>query len=106
MVHNKLNYQFCFKSYGVLVRLESNSREVLDQAIATARKALLGQAEEIDCGLAEQVFSFLISADGACSIIQNGQTMVTSETEIRFWKYFDSLVRILVAEFTKERIFL
>jgi hypothetical protein len=106
MEHNKLNYQFCFESYGVPVRLESNSREVLDEAIATARKALLGQAEEIDCGLAEQVFSLPTHLDGTCSMMQNGETMVTAEPEMRFWKYFDSLVRILVAEFTKERIFL
>ena len=32
--------------------------------------------------------------------------MVSAEPEMRFWKYFDSLLRILVAEFTKERIFL
>lgn len=106
MKHSDLNFQFCFESYGVRVRIGSNSSEILDTAISTARSALLGRMRPIDCDLAEQTFSLPLSEAGTCTIVQNGESMVTAEPEFRFWKFFDSLVRILVAEFSKEFVFL
>lgn len=106
MGHSDLKYQFCFESYGVPVRILSNSQEILEQASTTARSALLGRIQPIECELAEQTFSLPITSDGICSIIQNGESMATGEPEFRFWKFFDSLVRILVAEFAKDVVFL
>lgn len=106
MEHNKLDHCYCFESYGVRVRIESNSREILESAVATACSVLLGCVTEIDCESAEQVFSFPLLPSGDCSIIQNGQTMVTDKPDTLMWKYFDSLARILIAEFAKEHVFL
>jgi len=106
MEYKEQSHSFCFESYGVPVRIESNSREILEVAAATARAALLESTKSIDCITTEQTFSLPVLSDGTCRIIQNGETMVTAEPEPRFWKVFDSLVRILVAEFTKDRLFL
>jgi hypothetical protein len=106
MERSEFKYQFCFESYGVPVRIESNAEDILMRAEVTARSALLGRIRPIDCHIAEQTFSLPLSPDGICSIVQNGKPMVTFEPEPRFWKFFDSLVRILVAEFAKEVVFL
>ena len=100
------NHSYCFESYGVLVRLESNSREVLDQAVLTARSALLEQTVEIPCSRAEQTFSLQVGPGGKCGIIQNGEVIITGETDFKFWKFFDSLVRILIADFASSVVFL
>jgi len=96
------NFSFCFKSYGVGIKIESNSSEVLDLAVKAAQRALLERTAEISCADAMQHFQILGGPDGVYSIFQNGKEMVTDKLNLRFWKYFDSLVRILVAEFTKE----
>jgi hypothetical protein len=106
MKQSDLKFTSCFESYGVPVRIESNSREILERATTTAHLALLGRIIPIDCEVAEQTFSLQVSPDGICSIIQNGERMVTAATEMRFWKFFDSLVRILVAEFARKVVFL
>ena len=106
MAFSRRNSKFCFESYGVGVRIESNSPEVLHRAVETTRSALLGQVKEVSCESSQQVFSFLVSPDGKCTIIQNGESMVSAEPEKRFWKFFNSLVRILVAEFAKNHVFL
>jgi hypothetical protein len=103
---SEFEYQFCFQSYGVPVRLESNSEEILEKATSTARTALLGRIRPIDCDKAEQTFSLPITPEGLCSIVQNGESMATDKTGFKFWKFFDSLVRILIAEFAKDVVFL
>jgi hypothetical protein len=99
-------YQFCFESYGVKVAIESNSEYVLDQASETARSALLGNLDEIDRTAAEQVFQIPITTDGTCSVYQNGELMAEAKLSPGYWKYFDSLVRILVAEFAPKNVFI
>jgi len=61
---------------------------------------------EIACETADQIVRFPTSAGGNCSIIQNGESLVTDQPGKLFWKYFDSLIRILVAECTKSLVFL
>ena len=106
MAINAYQYNFCFKSYGVKVAIESNSAEILEQAAATARSALLGDLTEIDRRDAEQVFQIPIASDGTCTVYQNGELMVEDKTRPAYWKYFDSLVRILVAEFAPKNVFI
>ena len=96
----------CFESYGVRIRLESNSPEIAESAFATASRALLDRIRPVDCEIAEQIFSFFLKDNGDCEVIQNGQFMTVGVPGKIFWKYFDSLVRILVAEFTRDRLFL
>jgi hypothetical protein len=100
-------FNFCFSSYGVSVRISSNSEEILERAASTARAALLGNLEEISCSDSEQVFELPVEADGKIDIIQDGQTMISKEeSSFRFWKYLDSLVRILVADHSPNLVFL
>jgi hypothetical protein len=102
----EFSHSYCFESYGVPVRIESNSAEILKKAITTANSALVDKVQPIDCTGSEQTFSLPITADGICSVIQNGESITFGEPNRNFWKYFDGLVRILVAEFTEKLVFL
>jgi hypothetical protein len=100
-------YNFCFCSYGANVRISSNSAELLDVAVQTAGSALLGNLERIECSDPMQEFELIMNRYGKFSIIQNGRTMVADEdSTFRFWKYFDSLVRILVADHSPHLVFI
>lgn len=98
--------KFCFKSYGVPVAIESDSHEILSRAVATTRSALLENLVEIPCGQAEQRFLLRSNPDESCTVIQNGESMITENPkDFRFWKFFNGLVRILVAEHAKSVVF-
>jgi hypothetical protein len=106
MTADVYEYNYCFESYGVKVAIESNSVEVLEQASTTARSALLGNLVRIDRAQAKQVFRLKIEPDGDCTIYQNGEPMAEAKLNAGYWKYFDSLVRILVAEFAPTKVFI
>jgi hypothetical protein len=107
MSNVKYPYHFCFSSYGVNVRISSNSAEVFGCASAAARTALIGNLEKIGYTDETQVFELPVEANGKISIIQDGVTMIAKEdSTFRFWKYFDSLVRILVADHSPHLVFI
>jgi len=98
--------RFCFKSYGVPVAIESDSDEILSRAVATTRSALLEKLTEIPCDQAEQRFLLRLNSDESCTVIQNGESMITEDPkDFRFWKFFNGLVRILVAEHARSVVF-
>jgi hypothetical protein len=106
MLNQTDNLTYCFESYGVPVLIGSNSADMLEQAVRTARSALLEQIREVPAPVDAQSFELDLNQNGQCSIIQNGQNMVTGVPEAKFWKYFDSLVRILVAEYAPSVVFI
>lgn len=106
MSDNGLSFSFAFESYGVRVRIDANSKTVFDEAVQTARSALIGQIAEIDPISAEHSFEFEVNADGTCRLSQDGESMVDDRVSSRLWRYFDSLVRILVAEFSTRFVFI
>jgi len=96
----------CFESYGVKVQLESSSQVILQTAFQTAQRALLGQTAEIDRCIPDGIFRFELDGDGDCTLIQNEEVMTTASPDRKFWRFFDGLVRILVADFTKPFVFI
>jgi len=106
MAGDVYKYNYCFESYGVKVAIDSNSPNVIEQASATARSALLGNLVEIDRADVEQVFQIPSMSNGVCTVYQNGELMAEGKLNPGYWKYFDSLVRILVAEFAPEKVFI
>jgi hypothetical protein len=110
-VHRKLargremGDSFTFKSYGVIVRLESNSAELLADARAAAEKALLGRMKSLDATAeAEQVFSFH-RTDETVLLYRNGKEISSGNHGKPLFFWFDGLIRIAVGEFAKEHVF-
>jgi len=100
------HYTFCFESYGVGVRLSSNSAEILETAVDAARSALLGTLSEVSCDKCEQDMFLDLEDDGTLRVIQNGAEMLSDKPGPKYWAYFDSLIRLLVADFAPELVFI
>lgn len=96
---------FSFESYGVKVRIECSNRDLLDTAVTVVRRTLLDRLTAIDRGEAKHVFS-LRYADGRYHMDLNGEDLGDGEVEWIFFKYFDTRVRLLIAEHAVGFVFL
>jgi hypothetical protein len=92
------------ESYGVRVRLESSDPRLLEDARITAQQALAGNLQFIEADSAEHVFRF--ERDGPNYVLtkSNGEEM-TGAGKKSFFHYFDSCLRLAVAEYAVDRVF-
>lgn len=104
-IKREMDNTFTFESYGVVIRLESNSPELLAEAKAATEKALLGRLRLLDATLkAEQVFSFY-RTDETVLLYRNGEEISSGNYGKPLFFWFDGLIRIAVGEFAKEHVF-
>jgi hypothetical protein len=95
-----------FESYGVRVSLASKSTELLAKAVAVAEKAFLGRLEFIENPGTDRGYEFGFDmADGVFYLFQNGEQTNSVSSEFVFFKYFNSILRITVAENAVDRVF-
>ncbi|MDQ3221623.1 MAG: hypothetical protein M3Q26_12915 [Acidobacteriota bacterium] len=114
MTEEKLIFQpvfdreFCFESYGVRIRIESDRQELLEEAESVIRKALLNRIEIIDSKKVSPEHSFGIGSDenGILYLYQDGKYNSHTEVKWGFFKYFNSLLRIVVAEHAVGKVFI
>ena len=100
------NGRFTFESYGFRVSLESSNATLLAKAAETAEKALLGRISIIENPLSELGYRFSFDlADGVYSMYQNGILTSSSQYEFGTFKYFNSILRLTVAENAVDTIF-
>ena len=97
---------FCFESYGVTVRVESNIASLLKDAEKTVRKALVGNVRIIDNQETEHVISISHKRDG-WYYVQDGSEPESplSKKRTDFMKFINTLARFKVAEFAVDRVF-
>ncbi len=96
---------FAFESYGVRIRIESNRRRVLDRARRIAEVSLVGKVSEIDAAKAEHIFAINRVRDQFVLVI-NGRNESESPHTRAFFNYYESLLRVHVAEYAKDLVFL
>jgi len=97
--------EFSFESYGVKIRVECSSNAVCDTAFAVVNKALLGRKIPIDRDEAEHVFT--LRTDGNRFFMHlDGNDLGDGDSEFIFFKYFDTRIRILVAEYAVGYVFM
>lgn len=91
--------EIVFESYGVKIRIKASDIGLLDQAEQTARKALVSQFTLLEKTESENHL-FEISEDetGTLFLFQNGEQISYDNRRPLFFKFFDSMVRIAVAE--------
>lgn len=94
------------ESFGVTVRIEASSRELLQEAIRTAENALVGRMRVIGDAPADHVFGIVSDANGATYLFRNGEQISYDTGTSRFFKFFDSILRITVAEFAVGWVFI
>jgi hypothetical protein len=95
-----------FESYGVRVSLECENPSLLDKALRLSEKALLGRLEFIENPSSELGYRFGFDLKGdTYYLFQNGEQTNHTTSEFVFFKYFNSMLRITVAENTVQNVF-
>ncbi len=92
--------EFSFESFGVNITIESANEALLDSATRIARSALLDRIRMLENPVASPVQRFSINVDnkGVYSFSQNDGQVSCGDSEFIFLKYFDSMLRLAVAE--------
>jgi hypothetical protein len=106
--HDTFDRFFQFESYGVRVRIESNRQEILAEAEKLITKVLLGGIEIIDNPEVEAEHSFGIGLDesGIYFLFQNGKQISHGDVPLYFFNYFESCLRIVIAEHAVSMVFI
>lgn len=99
-------FEFVLESYGVRVRVQSSSRQLLHVAEQTARKALLDRLEVVENIEAEHTFGIFADASETLYLVRNGEQVSSDSSHPRFFRFFDSLLRITIAEHAVDRVFI
>ncbi len=96
-----------FESYGVRFTIEASDAELLEKAERTARKALVNRLRIIDSKVPENTFRFSSDGDNLF-LFQDGEQISTDaiDGEHRFFRYFNSILRIFVAEHARDTVFI
>ncbi|MEP7147984.1 MAG: hypothetical protein ABI857_03805, partial [Acidobacteriota bacterium] len=88
------------------VKLESTNADLLRDAEKTARKALLDRLQILETKEAEHTFGFASDESGTLFLFQNGEQISFDSFRIRFFKFFNSMLRIVVAEHARDCVFI
>lgn len=96
---------FAFESYGVKIRFQSMRKDVLERARRVAESSLLGNIIPIPPSDAEHIFTFGRSKTGLFFDV-NGENGSETPHAKAFYNYYESILRVHVAEYAKDLIFL
>jgi len=96
---------FSFEAYGVKIRIESNRKRLFDRARSIAEASLLGNLTEIEDAAAEHVLG-VISTGNTLNLIHNGSERSSTENRKVFFNFFESIVRVTVAEYAVGYVFI
>lgn len=98
---------FSFESYGVKVRIESSSEDLLKRSVAMARRALANNLEIIEnTATTEHSFGIARSDTGTLILYRDGEYLSHGDIERNFFRFFNSMLRIRVAEHAVGRVFI
>jgi hypothetical protein len=97
---------FRFQSFGVNVEVTSDDSKIVARAAEVARRSLLGRLREIKRGKIDHRFELTRSKSGTYTMIQNGERMTYGRSAWKFYKFFDSLLRVAIGEYSPERVFM
>jgi hypothetical protein len=98
--------RFCFVSYGVTIQLESDSWGLLDKGRDVVQKAFGGKAQIFEEQADRTGHSFGIDySDGRFRLYKQGIEVSSGTSERNFFKFLNSSLRLKVAEFAEDRVF-
>ncbi len=98
-------HSFGIESYGVKIRFVSNRKRLLERVRTFANVVLLNDTREIDPAVADHEFR-VTEMYGELSLHLNDENLSGDQNVKGFYHYFDSRLRILVAEYAVNRLFL
>ena len=95
-----------FESYGVFVRIESNQQEMVDEAEKVLKVSLLNNVRPVRRKKFDLVFRLDRDKRGRRAIIQNGERIAGGGTHKKFFKFWESILRVAIAERAVGLVFL
>ena len=98
--------EITFESYGVRIKIRADDRNLLQDAEQEARKALLDRLQIIETKDVEHLFEFSVDQSGTYFLSQNGGEAAFDDNRRRFFKFFNSMLRIAVAEYAPDNVFI
>lgn len=106
-VTSSLFKSFRFESFGVNVVVESDDAKLLSTARETVRDAFADSAQIFESlgDHSEHLFGITREA-GRFVLYKNGTQCESGESERNFFNYLNSLLRLEVAEFAEDKVFL
>ncbi|MGH9820315.1 MAG: hypothetical protein ACRD43_09120, partial [Pyrinomonadaceae bacterium] len=97
-------YHFCFESYGVAVRIEASDRGLLNDTERAAKRSLVGNFRIVEDR--EPVRVYRVSRkNGVYRVSKGGEDFRPEISRQDFLEFFDTEIRITVAEFAPEHVF-
>lgn len=97
---------FKFESYGVKVQITSNDQEMINLGEAVARRSLLGNLRRIGGRSFDCVFQLNRTKSGRMQLLHNGEHLAGGRGRKKFLKFFDSVIRATIGEYSTEMVFL
>jgi hypothetical protein len=101
---DKTSNSLCLESYGVSVRLESNDPKLFEEARVRAEHALAGNLRIVEPVDDPHVFRLERKRRGYVQV-KNGEPSGISRNKKAFLRYFDSCLRLTIAEYAVGRVF-
>lgn len=95
-----------FQSYGARIRIDSNSLEILNQAEAVTRRSLLTKVKTINNRDPDLIIELTKSKSGNCRMVRDGKYLTSGKIDKGFFKFFDTIIRVAVAEYARNLVFL
>jgi hypothetical protein len=97
--------EILLESYGVTLKIEASNSDLFSEALDTAKSALVGSVTIIDSTNAEHVFGVSSDETGTLFLFRNGERLASDTLRRRFFKFFNSMLRITVAEHAQGVVF-
>jgi hypothetical protein len=97
---------FRFESYGVKVEIISNEQNIIDQAAQVCRKSLVDNVRDAGNGAVDHYFELPRTRGGTYRLIQNQNEISYGRSRKKFFKFFDSIIRVAIGEYAVDRVFL
>jgi len=99
-------HTFAFESYGVFVKLTSNSESSIHKAEEVARATLLGNVTPVAEAAFDHHFELDVDEAGTHFLVQNGEQLSYTDNEPGHFRFFDSMLRVAIGEYAVGRVFL
>jgi hypothetical protein len=95
-----------FESYGVRVKIQATDPELLQDGVHVAKRALLDRIKILDSKDADHTFGIAADEDGTKFLFLDGEQISYDNTRKRFYKFFNGILRIVVAEHAQGAVFI
>jgi hypothetical protein len=99
-------HNFTFQSFGVNVKIESNSPELLNEAAAMSDRSLLGNIKPIKAKKPDIVFRLDQHGPQSYRMYLNGEPNVSGRSRWKFLKFYEAMLRTMVGEYAPDLVFI